>query len=120
MLCGNITFLITEKCAKFNPQILCMATRSLAHEKLFYLFLISTIFAPCAATESNSVLFFLFVLHSRVALLCAGGIDFPILNYSAMTPYATSKQGNFSNFVPLEVARSSLQSLYFQLRIIYV
>jgi hypothetical protein len=60
------------------------------------------------------------VLHSGVALLFAGGIDFPILNYSEMAPYATSKEGNFSNFVPLEVARLSQQSLYLQLRIICV
>jgi hypothetical protein len=87
---------------------------------VFYLFLIATIFAPSAATQSNSVLFFLFVLYSGVALICARRTVFPILNYSEMTPYATGKEGIFSNFVPLEVARVSLQSFYFQLLIIYV
>jgi hypothetical protein len=87
---------------------------------VFYLFLISTIFAPCAVTDSNSVLFVLFVLHSGVALLPAGRIDFRVLSYSEVTPPATGKQGNFSIFVPMAVARLSQQSLYIQLRIICV
>jgi hypothetical protein len=43
MVCGNITFLVIGKCAKFNPQILAYHPRSLAHKTVFYLFLIATI-----------------------------------------------------------------------------